>query len=75
MDIGQLILNFNIWGVAKIFVILALVIYVIFALVVVRQVKLMTEVVSGIMTGFLRLVSWVFFLFALGVLVLMIIFF
>lgn len=58
------ILNFNIWNIAKIFVLIGLAVYVVFAFIVVRQVKLMTEVVSGILTGILRFVSWILFLFS-----------
>ncbi len=60
----NLILHFNVWNIAKIFVLIGLAVYVVFAFIVVRQVKLMTEVVSGILTGILRLVSWILFLFS-----------
>ena len=63
------ILNFNIWSIGKIFVLIGLAVYVVFAFIVVRQVKIMTEVVSGIMTGFLRFISWIFFLFSIAVFV------
>jgi len=61
------IANFNIWLIGKLFVLVGLAVYAIFAFVVVRQVKLMTEVVSGILTNSLRLVSWIFFLFSVSV--------
>lgn len=61
------IININIWGIGKLFVLVGLAVYVIFAFIVVRQVKLMTEVVSGILTGFLRIISWLFFLFSIFV--------
>lgn len=63
------IININIWGIGKLFVLVGLAVYVIFAFIVVRQVKLMTEVVSGILTGFLRIISWLFFLFSIFVFV------
>ena len=63
------LVNINIWGIGKVFVLIGLAVYVIFAFIVVRQVKLMTEVVSGILTGFLRLISWLFFLFSIFVFV------
>lgn len=59
--------NINVWGVGKLFVLIGLAVYAIFAFVVVRQVKLMTEVVSGILTHSLRIVSWIFFLFSVSV--------
>jgi len=61
------IANFNIWSIGKLFVLVGLAVYAIFAFVVVRQVKLMTEVVSGILTHSLRIVSWIFFLFSVSV--------
>ncbi len=61
------IIKINIWQIGKVFVLIGLSVYVIFAFVVVRQVKLMTEVVSGMLTGFLRFLSWVFFLFSIFV--------
>ncbi|HUV72429.1 MAG TPA: DUF5657 family protein [Clostridia bacterium] len=60
-------LNINIWQVAKVFVLLGLGVYLVFAFIVVRQVRLMTEVVSGILTSSLRLLAQLFFLFALAV--------
>ena len=70
----NLIFNINIWGIGKLFVLIGLAVYVIFAFIVVRQVKLMTEVVSGILTNFLRFVSWIFFLFSVAVFVLALLF-
>lgn len=61
------IANINIWLIVKILLVIGLSIYLVFAFIVVRQVKLMTEVVSGILTSPLRVISWVFFLFSLGV--------
>lgn len=70
----QTIFNINIWQIGKAFVLVGMAVYVVFAFVVVRQVKLMTEVVSGILTGFLRLISWLFFLFSIGVFILTLLF-
>jgi len=67
-DLINTIIHIDVWMIGKIFVLLALGVYVVFSFVVVRQVKLMTEVVSGMMTNVLRLVSWLFFLFSLAVL-------
>jgi len=68
------ILNFNIWSIGKIFVLIGLAVYIVFAFIVVRQVKLMTEVVSGILTNLLRFISWIFFLFSVSVFVLALMF-
>jgi len=66
--------NIDIWLIGKIFVLLGLAVYVVFAFIVVRQVKLMTDVVSGILTGFLRVISWLFFLFSIFVFILVLFF-
>ena len=66
--------NIDIWLIGKIFVLLGLAVYVVFAFIVVRQVKLMTDVVSGILTGFLRIISWLFFLFSIFVFILVLFF-
>lgn len=66
-NIVNSIINFNIWGVGKIFVLIGMAVYVVFAFIVVRQVKLMTQVVSGMLTGVLRFFSWIFFLFSIAV--------
>lgn len=61
------ILNIDVWSIAKLFVLIGLAVYAVFAFIVVRQVKIMTEVVSGIMSGILRFISWIFFLFSIAV--------
>jgi len=63
----KFLFTINIWAVAKFVVLLGLGVYIIFAFVVVRQVKIMTEVISGMLTGPLRLISWLFFLFSIAV--------
>ncbi len=69
----DLILNISIWSVAKVFIIIALIIYLIFAIVVIRQVNSMTKVVSGQLNIPLRILSWVHLLFTLLVIVLSIV--
>lgn len=67
------LIGITIWVIAKIFVIIVLGLYLVFALVVVRQVQLMTDTVE---MGFeipLKLVSFLHFVFAVGVLILAII--
>ena len=61
------ILHFDIWGIGKVIVLIGLGVYAVFAFVVVRQVTIMTQVVTGMMTWLLRIVSWLFFLFAIFV--------
>jgi hypothetical protein len=69
------LINFDFWSLGKIFVLIGLFVYLVFAFIVVRQVKLMTQVISGLLTGFLRAVAWAFFLFSLGIFVFTLIFF
>lgn len=64
------IIGVSVWFLAKIFILLALAIYLVFALVVIRQVNLMIATVE---VGFevpIRLLAWGHFLFAVGVFVL-----
>ena len=69
------ILHINIWQIAKIFILIGLAVYAIFAFVVLSQVKLMTSVISGILTNTLRAVAWVFFLFSIFIFVFTLLFF
>lgn len=60
-------INLPVWGIAKIFVLIGLFIYIIFGFVIVRQVKLMTDTVQ---TGFefmMKLLGYIHFLFAIAV--------
>jgi uncharacterized membrane protein len=71
----NIILNINLWQIAKIFVLIGLGVYAVFAFVVVSQVKLMTQVVSGILTNTLRVLSWLFFLFSISIFIFTLLFF
>lgn len=62
------LIGISIWFVAKIFALFALVIYLVFALVVVRQVRLMTDTLE---VGFelpIRILSYLHLIFAVLVL-------
>lgn len=48
-----------IWFGAKIFYLLGLLIYVIFAIVVVRQAKLMVATLNGALEAPVRLIAWI----------------
>jgi len=61
------IIGFSIWPIVKIFVLIALGIYIIFALVVVRQVQLMTDTLVVGFESFVRLLSLAHLVFAVGV--------
>lgn len=58
----------SIWLVLKIFFIIGLLVYLIFALVVVRQVRIMNETLDVGFEGVLTIISYLHLLFAIGVL-------
>ncbi len=58
----------SIYLVLKIFFIIGLLVYLIFALVVVRQVRIMNETLDVGLEGVLSLLSYLHLLFAIGVL-------
>ncbi|OGM76209.1 hypothetical protein A2210_00585 [Candidatus Woesebacteria bacterium RIFOXYA1_FULL_40_18] len=63
------ILGISIWFIAKIFVVFAISLYVVFALVVVRQVQLMTDTLEVGFETEVRLLSFIHLLFAIAVLI------
>lgn len=74
-DFLDIVMNINLWQIAKIFILIGLGVYAVFAFVVLSQVKLMTNVVSGILTNSLRVVAWFFFLFSIFVFIFTLLFF
>jgi len=52
-------LNFPTWAIAKIFVLLALIMYIVFAVVVIRQVKLMIVTLQSRNDKIIRFVSYI----------------
>ncbi len=64
-----MILSFSIWPIVKIFALLFLAIYIIFSIVIIRQVQLMTATLEIGFEGQLRFLSVLHFLFAVGVFV------
>lgn len=58
-------IGISIWSVAKVAVIFALFVYVLFAVIVVRQVKLMGKTLNGNLNLPLRIISWIHLLLAL----------
>lgn len=67
------IFNIQIWGVFKIFIVAGVFIYVLFSLVIVRQVALMTSVLDGTLNPGLKVAALAHLIFALLVLLLAII--
>ena len=64
-----MILSLSIWPIIKILVIILLAIYIIFAIVVVRQVQLMTDTLEVGFETQIKFLSFLHFLFAVAVLV------
>jgi len=62
-------ISFSIWPIIKIFIIIFLSIYIIFALVVVRQVQLMTKTLEVGFENQLKFLSLVHLMAAVGVLI------
>jgi hypothetical protein len=52
-------LHFQIWDVVKVFLLFLLFLYLIFAGVVIKQVKLMKEALNGILDWPLTIVAWI----------------
>ena len=64
-----MILTLTIWPVIKIFVLIFLAIYIVFAFVVMRQVQLMTATLAVGFEGQLKFLAFLHLLFAIAVLV------
>lgn len=67
------IFTIQIWGVFKIFIAVGIFIYVLFSLVIIRQVELMTGVLRGTLTPGLKVAALAHLIFSLLVLILAII--
>jgi hypothetical protein len=63
------ILGISVWFAAKIFILLFLGIYIIFALVVIRQIALMSGTLDMGLNLPIIFVGWAHFLFAVGIFV------
>lgn len=69
-DLFNILFRIQIWDVVKVILEIALLIYVIFALITIRQVELMGKVVGITLTPALRLVAIVHLFVSVGILVL-----
>lgn len=63
------ILGISVWFAVKMFVLLFLAIYIVFALVVIRQIALMSGTLDMGLNLPIRFIGWGHFLFAVGVFV------
>lgn len=59
--------NFSFLTIGKIFALIGLAIYIVFALVVIKQVGLMTKTIKVNFGKFIKLVSWAHLIFAVFV--------
>lgn len=66
----EIIRNLTLFGIIKGFFIVGLVMYVLFSLVIVRQIKNMTEAIEDEFNGIISVFAWMHLLLAIGVLVL-----
>jgi hypothetical protein len=64
------LLNIQVWSVVKVFILLALALYIVFAVVVIRQVKLMNRTLKGVFNLPISLIAWLHLGLALFVFVL-----
>lgn len=67
------LLGISAWSVVKLLVLLALLLYLIFAIVIIRQVDLMRKALNGILDLPLRIIAWIHLGIALGIFLLAII--
>jgi hypothetical protein len=65
--LGTILAGFSIWHLVKIFVLVGLFVYVLFALVIVRQVRLMMDTVHIGLEGIILLITWIHFFLAIGI--------
>jgi hypothetical protein len=54
----------NPWIVIKILLLIGLLFYIVFAIIIVRQVKLMSQVLTGLFEGVIDFIAWVHLLVA-----------
>ncbi len=62
-----LINNLSVWGVFKLLILFALALYLVFAVVVIRQVKLMTNTFKTGYETWLRSISWLHLILVIGI--------
>ena len=63
------LIGISVWLAVKIFILIFLGIYIIFAVVVIRQIKLMSETLDMGLNLPIRFLGWTHFLFAVGIFV------
>ncbi len=66
-DLIAFLFSIDIWSVAKLFVLLGLLLYLGFAIVVIRQANLMIRALGGILNLPIRTIAWAHFILAIAV--------
>lgn len=66
---NEIFANVHVWEIVKILVLVGEGIYVLFSLVVVRQVQLMVSTLDGTLTSMLKLIAWLQLLGAIALFV------
>lgn len=66
-DIIDFFLSLSAWSIVKGFVLLAILIYIAFAFILLRQVSMMTKVVYGQLDFFLKSISVLLLILSIGV--------
>jgi len=61
------LLSVNVWSVAKLLVLSGLLLYLVFAFVIIRQVNLMSQALAGTFALPLKTIAWAHFLLAMAV--------
>lgn len=69
-DILKETIGISVWAVAKVAVLFALFIYLLFAVIVVRQVKLMGETLNGNLNLPIKVIAWIHLLVSIFVFIL-----
>lgn len=64
------IFGISVWSVAKFFVVFFLGMYVVFSLVIIKQIRLMLDTVEIGLAWLIKFVGWAHLLFAIGVFIL-----
>ena len=64
------LLGISIWSVAKVMVLFALILYIVFAFVIIKQAKIMTETLELGLEKTIRTISFAHMLFAVGTFIL-----
>ena len=72
-EVLNYILTIQVWSVVKLAVLITLGLYLIFGLMIIREVDLMNKTIIGVFNLPIKIIAWLHFLFALFIFILAII--